>query len=209
MTLLQLAFTFFYIGLFTIGGGQVAITLMQQAIVSAGLISQEQFYNMIAISESTPGPIGINMATYIGYELYGVPGALIVTGAQVLPSIIIILIIARFLKSFKDNQYVKGSLAFLRPVTTGLILVPVIQVIMFTLINPPETLSALTTPEGWKTLFNLIPITGYAVFTFLLFKVKAHPILVIILGAVFGMIFLKREIEKTLFIPLEFIIPEK
>lgn len=190
MSLLQLAFTFFYIGLFTIGGGQVAITLMQQAIVSAGLISQEQFYNMIAISESTPGPIGINMATYIGYELYGVPGALIVTGAQVLPSIIIILIIARFLKSFKDNQYVKGSLAFLRPVTTGLILVPVIQVIMFTLINPPETLSALTTPEGWKTLFNLIPITGYAVFVFLLFKVKLHPIGVIILGAIFGIIFL-------------------
>lgn len=190
MSLLQLAFTFFYIGLFTIGGGQVAITLMQQAIVSAGLISQEQFYNMIAISESTPGPIGINMATYIGYELYGVPGALIVTGAQVLPSIIIILIIARFLKSFKDNQYVKGSLAFLRPVTTGLILVPVIQVIMFTLINPPETLSALTTPEAWKELFNLIPIAGYAVFVFLLFKVKLHPIGVIILGAIFGIIFL-------------------
>jgi chromate transporter len=190
MSLLQLAFTFFYIGLFTIGGGQVAITLMQQAIVSAGLISQEQFYNMIAISESTPGPIGINMATYIGYELYGVPGALIVTGAQVLPSIIIILIIARFLKSFKDNPFVKGSLAFLRPVTTGLILVPVIQVIMFTLINPPESLSALTSLETWKTLCNPIPIVGYAVFAFLLFKVKAHPILVIILGAIFGMIFL-------------------
>ena len=190
MSLLQLAFTFFYIGLFTIGGGQVAITLMQQAIVSAGLISQEQFYNMIAISESTPGPIGINMATYIGYELYGVPGALAVTGAQVLPSIIIILIIARFLKSFKDNQYVKGSLAFLRPVTTGLILVPVIQVIMFTLINPPESLSALTTSEAWKELFNLIPIAGYAVFVFLLFKVKLHPIGVIILGAIFGIIFL-------------------
>lgn len=190
MSLLQLAFTFFYIGLFTIGGGQVAITLMQQAIVSAGIISQEQFYNMIAISESTPGPIGINMATYIGYELYGIPGALIVTGAQVLPSIIIILIIARFLRSFNDNPFVKGSLAFLRPVTTGLILVPVIQVITFTLINPPESLSVLKTLEGWKNLFNPIPIAGYAVFAFLLFKVKAHPILVIILGAIFGMIFL-------------------
>ena len=190
MSLLQLAFTFFYIGLFTIGGGQVAITLMQQAIVSAGLISQEQFYNMIAISESTPGPIGINMATYIGYELYGVPGALAVTGAQVLPSIIIILIIARFLKSFKDNLYVKGSLAVLRPVTTVLILVPVIQVIMFTLINVPESISSLTSIEGWKSLFNLIPIAGYAVFTFLLFKIKAHPILVIICGAIFGVIFL-------------------
>ena len=190
MSLLQLAFTFFYIGLFTIGGGQVAITLMQQAIVSEGLISQEQFYNMIAISESTPGPIGINMATYIGYELYGVPGALIVTGAQVLPSIIIILIIARFLKSFNNNPYVKGSLAFLRPITTGLILVPVIQVIMFTLINPPETLAALTTLEAWKGLFNWIPIAAYAVFVFLLFKVKLHPIGVIILGAVFGIVFL-------------------
>ena len=182
MFLLQLAFTFFYIGLFTIGGGQVAITLMQQAIVSADLISQEQFYNMIAISESTPGPIG--------YELYGVPGALIVTGAQVLPSIIIILIIAKFLRSFNDNPFVKGSLAFLRPVTTGLILVPVIQVITFTLVNPPESLSALTSLETWKSLFNPILIAGYAVFAFLLFKVKAHPILVIVLGAVFGMIFL-------------------
>lgn len=190
MSLLQLAFTFFYIGLFTIGGGQVAITLMQQSIVSSGLISQEQFYNMIAISESTPGPIGINMATYIGYELYGVPGALAVTGAEILPSIIIILIIARFLRSFNDNPFVKGSLAFLRPVTTGLILVPVIQVIMFTLITPPESISVLTTLEGWKSLFNLIPIAGYAVFVFLLFKLKAHPILVIILGAVFGMLFL-------------------
>ena len=190
MSLLQLAFTFFYIGLFTIGGGQVAITLMQQAIVTAGLISQEQFYNMIAISDSTPGPIGINLAPYIGYELYGVPGALLVTGAQVLPSIIIILIIARFLKSFNDNPFVKGSLAFLRPVTTGLILVPVIQVITFTLVNPPETISVLTSLEGWKNLFNPIPIAGYAVFAFLLFKVKAHPILVIVLGAVFGMLFL-------------------
>ena len=190
MSLLQLAFTFFYIGLFTIGGGQVAITLMQQAIVSAGLISQEQFYNMIAISESTPGPIGINMATYIGYELYGVPGALIVTGAQVLPSIIIILIIARFMKSFSDNPFVKGSLAFLRPVTTGLILVPVIQVITFTLINLPQSLSTLITLEAWKSLFNPIPIAGYAVFSFMLFKLKAHPILVIICGAIFGIIFL-------------------
>ena len=185
MSLLQLAFTFFYIGLFTIGGGQVAITLMQQAIVSAGLISQEQFYNMIAISESTPGPIGINMATYIGYELYGVPGALIVTAAQVSPAIIIILIIARFLKSFNENPYVKGSLAFLRPVTTGLILV-----ITFTLINPPASFSALLTLETWKTLFNPIPIAGYAVFVFLLFKVKLHPIGVIILGAIFGIVFL-------------------
>lgn len=190
MSLLQLALTFFSIGLFTIGGGQVAITLMQQSLVSTGIISQAQFYNMVAISESTPGPIGINMATYIGYELYGVPGALIVTSAQVLPSIIIILIIARFLKSFNDNPFVKGSLAFLRPITTGLILVPVVQVILFTLINVPDSVSVLTTLEGWKGLFNWTSLAAYAVFVFLLFKPKLHPILIILLGAVFGIVFL-------------------
>ena len=90
MTLLELFGTFFYIGLFTIGGGVVAITLMQQTIVSKGIISLDQFYNMVAISESTPGPLGTNMATYIGYKLYGVPGALVTTIGEALPSIIII-----------------------------------------------------------------------------------------------------------------------
>ena len=68
VSLIELFFIFFYVGLFTIGGGLVAITLMEETIVSRGLISPEQFYNMVAISESTPGPIGVNMATYIGYK---------------------------------------------------------------------------------------------------------------------------------------------
>ena len=189
MSLIALCFTFFYIGLFTIGGGVVAITLMQQTIVARGLISPEQFYNMVAISESTPGPIGINMATYIGYELYGVPGGLIVTGAQVLPSIIIILIIARFMKSFSNNPFVKGSLAFLRPVTTGLILVPAVQVFIFALVNVPSEWGILLTLDGWKGLFDWISLAFYAVCAFLLFKFKAHPILIIVLGAVFGVIY--------------------
>ena len=93
---------FFYVGLFTIGGGLVAITLMQQTIVERGYISPESFYNMVAISESTPGPIGMNMATYIGYEFYGIPGAIITTIGQALPSIVVILLIA-FLLSGKTT----------------------------------------------------------------------------------------------------------
>ena len=77
VSLLELFFIFFYVGLFTIGGGLVAITLMEETIVARGLISPEQFYNMVAISESTPGPVGVNIATYIGYELYGVFGAIV------------------------------------------------------------------------------------------------------------------------------------
>ena len=186
MSLLMLCFTFFYIGLFTIGGGVVAITLMQQAIVEKGLISSDQFYNMIAISESTPGPIGINMATYIGYNLYGIPGAILTSVCEALPSLIIILIVARFLQKFHENQFVKGSLAFLRPVTTGLILVPVVQIFIFTLINVPEQWKILLTLDGWKDLFEWISLAFYALCVFLLLKFKCHPIIIIVLGAIFG-----------------------
>ena len=189
MTLLKLAFTFFYIGLFTIGGGQVAITLMQQSLVSTGIISQELFYNMVAISESTPGPIGINMATYIGYNLYGIPGSILTSVFEAMPSVIIILIIARFLQKFHENPFVKGSLAFLRPVTTGLILVPVVQVFIFSLVNVPSEWNVLLTLDGWKGLFDWISLAFYAACAFLLFKFKAHPILIIVLGAIFGVIY--------------------
>lgn len=190
MTLLELFGTFFYIGLFTIGGGVVAITLMQQTIVSKGLISMEQFYNMVAISESTPGPLGTNMATYIGYKLYGVPGAIITTIGEALPSIIIILIIARFLQKFNQNIYVKGALNFLRPITTGLILVPVLQVFIFALMNIPQTWTELFTKEGFTNLFKWPSLIAYSIFAFLLIKFKLHPIIIILLGAGFGILFL-------------------
>lgn len=190
MTILQLSFTFFYIGLFTIGGGVVAITLMQQTIVAKGIISTEQFYNMVAISESTPGPLGVNMATFIGYNLYGIPGGIIATAGEVLPSIIIIVIIAHFLQKFNQNVYVKGALGFLRPVTTGLILVPCVQIFIFAIMNIPSDISVLKTLEGWKALFDWINFAAYGVFAFLLIRFKLHPIFIIILGAVFGIIFL-------------------
>lgn len=190
MSLFQLFCTFFYIGLFTIGGGIVALTLMQQTIVAQGLITEAQFYNMVAISESTPGPLGTNMATFIGYNMYGVWGGFVATMGEVLPSLIIIMIIARFMTKMHENPLVKGSLAFLRPVTTGLVLVPVVQVFIYAIMNIPEQWSVLTTLEGWKGLFDWVNFAAYAVFAFLLFKFKLHPILLIVLGAAFGIIFL-------------------
>lgn len=190
MSLFELFCTFFYIGLFTIGGGVVALTLMQQTIVAQGLISTEQFYNMVAISESTPGPLGTNMATYIGYSLYGIPGGLIATFGEILPSIIIILIVAHFLQKFNQNIYVKGAFAFLRPLTTGLILVPVVQIFIHSLVHVPSDFSSLFSLSGLKNLFDWVSLVFYALCTFLLLKLKAHPILIIVLGAVFGIIFL-------------------
>lgn len=190
MSLFELFCTFFYIGLFTIGGGIVSLTLMQQTIVADGLISEAQFYNMVAISESTPGPLGTNMATFIGYNMYGVWGGFVATMGEVLPSLIIIMIIAKFMSKMHENPLVKGGLAFLRPVTTGLILVPVSQVFIYSIVNIPPQLSDLATISGWKNLFDWVNFAAYAVFTFLLFKFKLHPIMLILLGAVFGIIFL-------------------
>ena len=114
MSVLGLFFLFMYIGLSTIGGGLVAISLMQQELVSRSIISSERFIAMIAVSESTPGPIGINMATYIGYELYGIWGGLVLTTGIVLPSLIVIVLIARFAQSFQNAAPVKNTMYGLR-----------------------------------------------------------------------------------------------
>ena len=181
--------TFFYIGLFTIGGGVVALTLMQQTIVEKGLIDSQTFYNMVAVSESTPGPLGINMATYIGYNLYGVPGGIIATAGEVLPSLICIMIIAHFLKKFSDNIYVKGTLAFLRPVSTGLVLLPFINIFVFALVKLPDSPFKFS-PDFFLNLFDWINLAAYFVFVLVFFKFKIHPIFVIIAGAHFGILFL-------------------
>lgn len=184
MTLFALFCTFFYIGLFTIGGGLVALTLMQQTLVDTGIITSEAFYNMVAISESTPGPLGINMATFIGYNMYGIPGALITTFGEVLPSIVCILVIAHFYKAFNNSLGVKNVMKVLRPASTGIVFVAAVNVFMVALLNVPASWSNF----DFRTLFNWIYLCGYAVFTFLLFKFKLHPIWVVIMGAVFGII---------------------
>ena len=123
MSLFQLFFVFMYIGFFAVGGGLVAASFMQNVLVNQyGLISAEKFYSMLAISESTPGPIGINIATYIGTELYGIPGGIIATIGEVLPSIVTIVLISKFFSKFQEKPLVKSVFKTLRPVTSGLVL---------------------------------------------------------------------------------------
>ncbi|MBO5136893.1 MAG: chromate transporter [Spirochaetaceae bacterium] len=186
MSLLQLMFVFFYVGLFTIGGGLVAISLMYEPIVGGGLINSEDFYNMVAISESTPGPIGINMATYIGYELYGPWGGIATTAATVLPSLIIIMLIAKFFSSFHDKPLVKAAFTGLRPTVTGMILVAAVQVFEIAILKGSPT------PEStsWYNVFNIPALIFYIATTLTLLRTKLHPIIVIAAGAVFGVILL-------------------
>jgi chromate transporter len=174
MTLLELLWTFFYIGLFTIGGGQVAITLMYEPLVGGGIISGEQFYNMVAVSESSPGPIGINMATYIGCELYGVMGGILVTFATVLPSLIIILVIAKFFDKYQEKPLVKSVFTCIRPVSAGLIAVAAYEVLKISVIQ----------------VFSIQRLLIFLVALVLLLRKKTSIIFVMILGAIAGILFL-------------------
>lgn len=118
---LQLFIEFFKAGLFAVGGGMATIPFLYDISDKTGWFTHAELTNMIAISESTPGPIGVNMATYVGFTSAGVPGSLIATLGLITPSIIVILIIAGFLKAFKNNKYVQSAFYGLRPASTGLI----------------------------------------------------------------------------------------
>ncbi len=185
MSLLALMWRFFYIGLFTIGGGQVAITLMYEPVVGGGLITPEMFYNMVAVSESTPGPIGINMATYIGCKLYGVMGGVLVTFATVLPSLIIILLIARSYTAFQEKPLVKTVFNVVRPVSAGLIAVAAWNVLKIAVVTVNAEASfplALTSIPG--TVFFAVALT------LLLTVKKLSPVIVVLAGAIFGVLVL-------------------
>lgn len=186
MTLWELFALFFYIGLFTIGGGQVAITLMYQELVGGGIINAELFYNMLAISESTPGPIGINMATYLGYEMFGIAGGIITTAGTVAPSIIIILIIARYFGKIQNNPIVKNIFTVLRPAATGLVCVAAWNVFLISVVVLPRAQET----GLWYSIFELPRTLAWIAMTVMLFKTKLPPVLYIAIGAIFGLLVL-------------------
>ena len=182
MTLFELFWLFFYIGLFTIGGGQVSITIMFQELVEKSmLIDAELFYNMLAISESTPGPIGINMATYIGYEMFGLAGGIITTFGTIAPSLIIIMIISRYFGTIQNKPIVKDIFSVLRPAATGLVWVVAVSVFFISvyILTDAQNINFWAGFSISKTIFWIITII-------LLFKTKIPVIVYIFIGAIFG-----------------------
>ena len=143
-TLLTLYWEFFKTGLFAVGGGMATLPFLQDIGQRTGWYTYGDLMNMLAVSESTPGPIGINMATYVGFTVAGIPGAVIATLGEVTPSIIVILIVAAILKSFRDNKYVDRAFYGLRPASTGLIGAACVAVILEVLTN----IQSLAPAEG-------------------------------------------------------------
>lgn len=187
--LLQLYYEFFKTGLFAIGGGLATLPFLAKMGVSTGWFTQAQLANMIAVSESTPGPIGINMATYVGYTTAGVLGGITATFGLITPSIIIILIIATLLKNFKDNPYVKGAFYGLRPASTGLIAASGLTVVYIALFNPSlyNTTGRL---EDFINIPGIILAVGLLIFTRYVKPTKGlHPIIFIIFSAIIGIVF--------------------
>lgn len=189
MTFLWLFIEFFKAGLFAVGGGLATIPFLQDIARNYDWFTESQLTDMIAISESTPGPIGVNMATYAGYQagysvggpLLGILGGVVATLSLVLPSIIVILIIAGFLQKFKDNKMVKDTFYCLRPAVIGMLAVTLLGLIFPLFVN-----------LSGATFFEVIDIKSIILFALILFgvlKFKKHPILYIGIGALAGIIF--------------------
>lgn len=180
---LLMCYEFFKTGLFAIGGGLATIPFLQEMANKYGWFTTNDLSTMIAVSESTPGPIGINMATYIGNHMYGFVGGLMATLSLVTPSVIVICIVARILEKFKDSKVIKGIFASLRPATVGLILAAVVGIYISALLNVDlfmETNSILN-------LFNLKQIVLFiALLIVYKWKNKIHPIFIILIAAICG-----------------------
>ncbi|MBQ3005808.1 MAG: chromate transporter [Clostridia bacterium] len=183
MKYLILFYEFFRTGLFAVGGGMATLPFLSEMSVNhPDWFDSKMLADMIAVSESTPGPIGVNMATYAGYNAGGVLGGVISTFALVLPSFLTIIILSKFLAKFSENKYVKAVFYGLRPAVAGLIAAAGFSVLKTTLyVGGDSFLSSL----------NWIAIALFAVFlTMMQIKKlnKIHPIVYIVSGAVIGII---------------------
>lgn len=184
MIYLRLFFEFFKTGLFAIGGGLATIPFLSEIGLKTGWFTTAELSNMIAISESTPGPVGINMATYVGYTVAGPLGSVIATIGEVMPSVIIIACLSKALYKFKDNKTVNAAMKGIRAVSIGLIVCAFLRVFTSSVIflDNYNTTGDITSIFDLRILFIFVLVLGLS------HKIKSHPITWIALSAVLGII---------------------
>ena len=181
MIYLELFWTFFTIGLFTFGGGYAMLPLMQAEVTAKGWIDSQSIVNFVAVSESTPGPFAVNMATYVGSEVGGVLGSVCATLGVVLPSFMVILIVAKCYDRFRQSRVVKGCMSGLKPAVVGLIGSAILSIAITVFFPAGLSLSVFATPSFY------VSAAIFAVMLVLALK-KAHPILIICLSAAIGIV---------------------
>lgn len=175
----QLFWTFLEIGAVSFGGGYGMISLIREKVLLHGWLEEAQFLSFIAVSESTPGPLAINMATFIGASQAGMAGAFCATLGVVLPSFLIILLVARFYAAFRSSAIVSGAMGGLRPAVIGMIGAAVVSVGQTVFL--PEGLAAVT---AYPLVCSLAIFALMAVLT----HKKLHPIVIILLSALLGIV---------------------
>lgn len=189
MLYLRLFWEFFKTGLFAVGGGMATLPFLYSMSDATGWFTHAQLADMIAVSESTPGPIGVNMATYVGFSTAGIPGAVVATLGLITPSVIIILIIARVLAAFRQNKVVDAAFYGLRPCSVGLIAAAGLLVVKIALFDFDlyQQTGVLMNVFNWKAIILaavLIVLTRYV-------KPlkKLHPVFFILGSAAVGALF--------------------
>ena len=196
MIYLQLFWEFFKTGLFSVGGGMATIPFLQAMAEKTGWFTSGQLADMIAIAESTPGPLGVNMATYVGYTtgngyggpLFGVLGSVVATVGLVLPSLVIIIIIAYFLEKFRKSKYVDAAFYGLRPASVGLISAAGVSIILIAFFRVDDIYQLFESFHlDWRHLVLAVVILAC---TRWVPKVKKlHPIYFIVFSAIVGIVF--------------------
>ncbi len=187
MIYLELFFEFLKIGAFTFGGGYAMISIIREAVLSHGWLSEGQLLNFIAVAESTPGPIAINMATFIGSSQGGILGSLLATLGVVLPSFVIILIIAALISNFLKNRCVNAFLSGVRPCIVAMIIATSLTIGLSTLFAF-GSLGDVVSPDI-AAIAILAVLLAVHFFVQKVFKKKPSPIIMIILSAGLGMLF--------------------
>lgn len=180
LKLLLIFWTFFKIGLFTIGGGYAMIPMIESEVISKGWLTETQLVNFLAIAESTPGPFAINMATFVGVNQYGILGGIVATLGVITPSIIIIIIIYKVYEKFIKNKYVQAVMNGIKAVVCGMIFMIALELIykeIFKTVNEELFFD-------YKALI-IIAVLGALK---LIFKKKVTPIMLIGISAVLGII---------------------
>jgi chromate transporter len=183
MIILELIWGFFRVGLFTFGGGYAAIPLIRDVVLSYGWLSEAEITYLIAVCESTPGPVMVNMATYIGSTQAGILGSACATLAVVTPSFVIILLICSLLKNLLKNRYVQVAMDGLKPCVVGIILATGMYMVLS---NCFGTLTALAV--NWKAIVIAVVLVAIMILWKKLKKKKMSPILLIVLSALLGMV---------------------
>lgn len=189
MIYLRLFWEFFKVGLFSVGGGLATLPFLYSLGAKTGWFSTADVANMLAVSESTPGPIGVNMATYVGFDCGGVLGGVVATLGLVTPSVIVIVLIAMALQAFRTNKYVDAAFYTLHPASTGLIAAAGWSVFALVLVNLDAYRVSYQLADllQWK---NLILFAVIWVLTNLVKPLKKlHPVVFLALAAVVGIVF--------------------